>query len=312
MRRAIYLCIASLLSLLPVSARAQNPAVNIVVSDSLVQVHLADGSTLNGRIVSVTDATVTMRTTAGADVSVPRSQIRSVTPVRGTMQDGELWTEDPNTVRLFVTPTGRTLPRGRAQFGVLELFFPFISYGVSDRFTITVGTPVVPGAVGQVFYIAPKVEVLNTPKAHVSASVIGFVGGSNGDFGSAGVLYGVGTFGGNDRAFTVGAGYPFVSGSGDNEIADRPLLVVGGETRVGRRLKLMTESMFVSYHDNDYYDPKTGTTSPRTLWQGLFSGGVRFIGDRISADFGIGLTAGAGGSGCCLPLLNFGYTFGKR
>ncbi|HUP88314.1 MAG TPA: hypothetical protein VM100_03140 [Longimicrobiales bacterium] len=310
MRRFIYLFIASFL--LPLSAHAQNPAPNIVVSDSLVQVRLADGSTLNGVIVSVTDVTVTMRTTAGADVSVPRSQIRSVTILRGTQRNGEVWTEDPNTVRLFVTPTGRTMPRGRAQFGVLELFFPFLSYGVTDRVTITVGTPVAPGIVGQVFYVAPKVEVLSTAKAHVSASVIGFIGGDEGDFGSAGILYGVGTFGSNDRAFTIGAGYPFYAGSGENEIADRPLLVLGGETRVSRRLKLMTESMIVSYRDNFYYDPQTNTTSSRTLWQGLVSGGVRFIGERISADFGLGMTGGDEGSGCCLPLVNFAYTFGKR
>ena len=45
---------------------------------------------------------------------------------------------------------------------------------------------------------------------------------------------------------------------------------------------------------------------------GLFSGGVRFFGERLSGDLGIA----AGGEGtrieCCLPLANFVYNFGPR
>jgi len=41
----------------------------------------------------------------------------------------------------------------------------------------------------------------------------------------------------------------------------------------------------------------------------LVSGGLRFFGERLSADFGIGAAFGDTEAACCLPLVNFVYTF---
>jgi hypothetical protein len=309
MRKLNLLLVIVTMFLAPTLARAQQ-TTGIVVSDSLVEVRLADGSTLFGKIVAVTESEVSLRTTAGAQVTVPRAQIRSVRIVRGTAQhNGEVWPEDTNTSRLFLTPTGRSLPAGRAQFGVLELFFPFISYGIDDRFTLTAGTPIIPELIGEIYYVAPKLEIVRTPTAHVSASVLGFFGGSEGEFGSAGVLYGVGTFGTPDKSVTVGGGFPFYAGNGENELASRPVIILGGEYRSSRRIKFMTETLLFSYRDCQL--DSNYNCHDVTKWQALIGGGLRFIGERISADAGLGVAAGQDG-GCCLPLVNFAYTFGKR
>jgi hypothetical protein len=68
--------------------------------------------------------------------------------------------------------------------------------------------------------------------------------------------------------------------------------MVGGESRISRRLKFLTENYFV---------PSEGAA--------LLSGGVRFFGERLSADFGIGAAFGDGDNACCLPLVNFVYSF---
>ena len=57
-----------------------------------------------------------------------------------------------------------------------------------------------------------------------------------------GILYGVGTFGGPNSNFTVLVGYGFA----DTDFADRPLIVLGGESRVGRRTFFVTEVLFYS------------------------------------------------------------------
>ena len=43
---------------------------------------------------------------------------------------------------------------------------------------------------------------------------------------------------------------------------------------------------------------------------GLVAGGIRFFGERLSADAGLGFAVGED-SGCCIPVVNFVYSFGR-
>ncbi|HEX2190516.1 MAG TPA: hypothetical protein VHG51_16525 [Longimicrobiaceae bacterium] len=278
------------LALPPAPAAAQVPE-RIAPSDTLVQVRLADGSTLFGRVVAVEDERVVLETEAGARVEVTRAQIRSLRPVAGRVRDGEVWEEDPHATRLFFAPTGRALRAGEGYFGVYELFFPFVTFGVADRLTVAAGTPIVPGAIGEFAYVGPKLLLVDAPRMQVSAGVFaGFFDG-----GTAGIAYGVGTWGDRDDAITAGAGWGFTTDGDDSEVSSKPLVMLGGETRAGRRTKLLTENYFVFGESG-----------------GIVSGGVRFFGDRLSADAGIATLLGAGCDGqCILPVVNFVYSFGR-
>jgi hypothetical protein len=276
---------------LPRPAAAQVDTVAIV-ADSLYTIRLSDGSVLYGRVTEQTADALTVETQSGATVRLRRDQIVSIARLQGRVVNGEVWGDDPHATRLFFGPTARAIPRGEGYFGVYELFFPFVSYGVTDRFTISGGTPVVPEAIGQVFYLAPKYEVLRTPTASAAVGVLALFATGQEEFGSVGLLYGVGTFGSPDRALTVGATVPFVAADGENEVGDQPVFMVGGEARMSRRTKFITENYFMPGESG-----------------GLISGGVRFFGERLSADFGLGAGFGDGDNVCCLPLLNFVYSF---
>lgn len=287
---------------------AQVPA-QLVVSDTVYEVQLADGSTIIGRVVSVSGDNVTLETQAGVRVQVTRSQIRSIRPVQGRIQDGEVWRDDPHGTRLFFAPTGRSLARGEGYFGVYELFFPFVTYGITDSFIITAGTPIVPGAIGEFAYFGPKLRIINAPRAQLSAGV--FAGLWEG--GTAGVAYGVGTWGGRDNALTAGAGWLFAADSDNAEFNNRPLLMLGGELRTGARTKLLTENYLFTYKDECAdFDPTRGTCRSGTEAVGLLSVGLRFFGERLSADAGVGLGVGTDDVTCCIPLVNFVYSFGRR
>ena len=285
---ALLCAIAGALAM-PARGHAQTPATppEVVASDTLREIRLADGSVLFARVESVEGDLVTLMTQAGVRLQVDRAQIRSVRPARGQVRTGEVWRDDPTGTRLFFAPTGRNLAAGEAYFGVYELFFPFATYGVTDRITIAGGTPVIPGAFGQVAYLAPKLAIIQSERLNVAAGV--FAGFYEGE--SAGIVYGVGTWGGRDNAVTAGAGFGF--GSGD--LSDEPLLMIGGEARTGRQLKLITENYFVP--------GQSGM---------LVSGGVRFFGERLSADVGLGALVSSQETEGPLPLVNFVYTFGKR
>ncbi len=290
----------------PAAAQQPDAVSRLTVSDTIYEIRLRDGSTLFGRVVAAEGDSVSLLTRAGARVTVGRAQIRSVAPVRGSVRNGEVWPEDPNRTRLFFGPTARTLRAGEGYVGAYELFLPFVAIGVSDRFTLAGGTPIVPGAIGRVWYLAPKVELVRRERFQLSSGVLAFA-----DFDSdddpIGVVYGAGSWGGADNSVPGGAGWAFAG----SDIEHRPVLMAGGETRVSGRVKLVTENYlyFGRERSDPYYAPEP---TYETEFVGLLGGGVRIFGERLSGDLGIGAGVGSQDFGCCIPLVNFVYNFGRR
>ncbi|MDW7681106.1 MAG: hypothetical protein SCK70_11110 [bacterium] len=81
-----------------------------------------------------------------------------------------------------------------------------------------------------------------------------------------GVFYAVTTIGGPDASLTMGLGYGFV----DNDFADKPLLMLGGEKRLSRRLAFVSENWVMPGVDNPF-----------------ISYGVRFFGEKLSVDLAL-------------------------
>ena len=160
-------------------------------ADTIYEFILRDGSRLYGTVVSEDAERVVVLTTSGARVEVPRAQIERRRVAAGTARDGQYWGEDPNLSRLFFTSTARPLPKGEGYVSSFMLFFPFVAYGVTDRFTMAGGTPIIPEAIGRVFYLAPKFTVAQRDRASYAVGALGFF--SSRDEGSARVLYGPGT-----------------------------------------------------------------------------------------------------------------------
>ena len=266
-------------------AIAQVEVEALTPGEDLYEIRLLDGSVLFARVTAVEGETIVLVTLVGVRIEVERSQIRTARPAEGRVVGGEFWREDPNSSRLFFSATGRTLRRGEAYIGTYILVLPFFAIGLTDRITLAAGAPVLFGR-WEPFYVAPKVQVFSTARSAISVGTLAFffddeVGGIN---------YGVGTFGTPDHALTVGLGFGF---AGD-QFYNQPVAMIGGETRTGRRFKLVTENYFLPGEDGL-----------------LFSFGFRFIGERFSADLGIAGFAGDTASECCLPLLNFSYAFGR-
>ena len=273
------------------TARAQVAPAVIAVADTVKQIRLTDGSVFYGRIVAVDGDLVTIQLESGTRIEVTRPQIYSVQRTASRLVRGERWEADPNATRLFFGPTGRALGRGTGYFAVYELLMPFLSYGITDRISISGGTPIVPAAMGELLYLAPKVTVISRPGVDFAAGAIAFF--LPGEDESLGLAYGVGTFGTSDNAFTAGVGVPFIAGEED-DIADRVVIMFGAEARASRRTKFIGESYFVPGEAG-----------------GVLALGVRFFGERLSADAGLGFLLGDD-AGCCLPIVNFVYVFGEQ
>lgn len=297
LRRAlvtVLIAIAPVALLRPDAAHAQPPAAQLPADGAraagppaaaaMLELILRDGSRLFGTVESETPDEIVLRTAGGTVVRVRRSEIASLGSVKGSLVNGEFLPADPNATRLFFGPTGRSLGRGKTYLGVYEFVMPFVQVGVTDRLSIGGGTPLVAGIDDwdRPFWITPKLQILNRERTQLAVGTFHvFDGGGDG----GGVGYVVATQGDSRASFTAGAGLAYGTGGGRSGI-----VMVGGERQVRRNLKLITEN----------YVWKNGN--------GVASAGVRFFGDRLSADLALGVPIGLG-EFIAFPVLNFVYAF---
>ncbi len=245
------------------------------------QLTLSDGSVLYGRIESMTPDAIVFRSIAGAVLTVARGDIVDLREARGRLVDGEFQPADPHNTRLFFAPTARALRKGEGYAGVYEVFLPFAQVGITDRFSIGGGTPLVFGGGGaHPVWVTPKLQVLARDTTQAAVGVIHITGTGDHD---AGIAYGVTTVGTPEKAATVGLGYAY---SGHARTA---IVMVGGEYRASRHIKWMTENWI--WHGGD----------------GFVSGGVRFLGEHLSAD--IGLVVPLVDSPLAFPIVSFAWHF---
>ncbi len=270
-------------------AAAQEPSVQVVVPDSGVvqELRLTDGTVYYGRVVGTGDP-VRFELVNGDVVEVRRARIRSLAEVEARVVEGEVWPPDPNVTRLFFGPTGRSVPQGQGYLAMYEIVMPFLAVAVHDRVTLAGGFPLFfgEGTFLQVFWLAPKVQVMRAPGFQAAVGALSFFSRETGGE-SAGIVYAVGTFGRtNDRSVTAGIGYGYAR----SEFADQPVLMVGGESRVSRGVKLLTEN---------WVFPREGV---------IVSAGPRFFGEHLTADLGLAVPL-FGGDVFAFPLVNFVYNW---
>ncbi|MEX2272433.1 MAG: hypothetical protein WD690_13235 [Vicinamibacterales bacterium] len=287
MLRTTLAAVAMVLATTPVFGQEPPTAQRQVETGAteLYELVLKDGSRAFGTVEREDEREVVFRTHAGAVLTAQRQEIVSLRIVKGRIQNGEFVRSDSHHTRLFFAPTARSLEKGQVSVGVFEFLAPFVQVGVTDRFSIGGGTPLVIGIDEDFrpFWVTPKFQVHRGENTQVAVGVLQMFN-SSGD--SGGIAYGVATFGSSDNAVTAGAGIAY---SGDSSGG---VVMVGGERRAHRNLKLITENY---------------------VWQegnGIVSGGIRFLGERLSADLALAVPIGAGDF-IAFPVVNFVYLFGS-
>ena len=134
-------------------------AEEIAPSDSLLSISLKDGTILKGKIIKEDETTIIVITMGSIEIKVPKASIVSINQIRGRLTEGVFYRFDPNYSRLMFAPTGRPLRQGEGYFSDYYVFFPGISYGITDNIGFMAGASVIPGLglTEQVKYLAPKI-----------------------------------------------------------------------------------------------------------------------------------------------------------
>ncbi len=254
------------------------------------QIELIDGSVLIGKIMSEDEHTIQFLTNSNIEMSIPVEQVRKKERISGRIVKGQLWRSDPNRTRLFFAPTGKALKAGQGYFSVYEIFFPTVAVGITNYIAVAGGISLFPGSSEQLLYLAPKVTPVQADKFDLSAGVLLLKIPDEDE--TAGILYGVSTYGTENSALTLGIGFAFAGG----EFADKPVFALGGEVRVGRYVKLISENWLIPNSDVQ-----------------VISVGIRFFGENLAADFALIHPLGSDIEGFpFLPWIGFAYNFGNK
>lgn len=271
---------------------------NSTSQDSLIVIELKDGTILKGKVLKQDASFFLIESTSGLEVRVPFDKILSHKfVIQGSAED-KFTRSDPNYSRLMFGPTGRPLSEGEGYFSDYYIFFPGVSYGFTDNFTLMAGFSIIPGASfnEQLKFISPKIGIRSSEEFAMSVGALYMT--VAGEF-AAGIAYGVATFGNIDKSLTTGIGFGFSKEEGESlNWADTPIIMLGGNIRLSNSIALVSENWII-------LDNEIG------LENQPFGLALRFFGDRVAVDAGFIITAEVLKHGFPVPWLSFVYNFGN-
>jgi hypothetical protein len=153
-----------------------------------------------------------------------------------------------NGNRLFFAPTARGLRKGEGSLQDVNIYIIGANYGITDYISLGGYITLIPGAglTNQFLVLTPKVSFPVRKNLHVGAGVLyvripDFDGALDRSYG-AGIFYGAATYGSADNNVTVGLGYGFFEGN----IGSTPIVQVGGQKRISRRISLISENYIIA------------------------------------------------------------------
>jgi hypothetical protein len=275
-------------------ARVAADKLRIPGADKTQIVTLQDGSVLTGRITKIEADNVNFSSTVG-ELSISVDQIGDIREVSSSsFKSGKYWFKNPNQTRLYIAPTGRTLEAGTGYFSDIWVFFPSVSFGITNNIAVGGGVSLFPGVdlADQLFYVFPKVGLAVSDRVAIAGSVlivrIPNAGDEIDEPKTAGILFGTCTVGSEDNSLTFGLGHGYAG----SDFAEKPAVLLGGEYRFSRRLSFVSENWIFPGAD-----------------QPLISYGVRFIGQSISVDLAFINVAGDDAIFPGVPFLSFVWNF---
>lgn len=177
-----------------------------------------------------------------------------------------------NGERLFFGPTARNLRKGEGSVQDIDVFLLTANYGISNNFSMGVIASFIPALGGNnLFGLTPKASFPLSSNVRVGAGALVLFSGGD----AAGVTYANATVGSADHNLTGGVGFGFSGGGG---FGSTPVLMVGGATRVGRRISLVDETYVVHSSSRNGQQSSTGVAG---------IAGLRVAWPRISGGLGL-------------------------
>lgn len=235
-------------------------------------VTLNDGSTVSGKLLSITDNEVVIQSGTIGDVRLQKENIKTMTPVSSfDEKESGIWFTNPNPTKYLIGNSAIPLQKRTGYYQNTWIFLNSFSYGITDNISITGGFEIfsilAAGEGPFAFFINPKVSFKVAENFYAGANILyANTIRTIDDFGGLGTLNGFATYGNTNNNITCAVGWGYAGG----EFSSKPLITVSGMARASKRIGFVSENWLVPGIDSGYY--------------GIFSYGIRFLGEKTSID----------------------------
>ena len=234
-----------------IPATAVSNAPDTYLLGRVYRVETQQGTAFTGTLVSISLKALEFDANELGHITLERSQIRQADlqgPRSATVVPGKAGYYDiGNGNRLFFAPTGRGLRKGEGTLQDAELYLVGVNYGITDNLSLGGYVSIFPFQPldQQFLMLTPKLSYPISDKLHMGFGLLYIrvpTFESSGSATTAGIGYGVLTYGSADDNLTVGLGYGFVEG----EIGSTPTIQLGGQKRLSRRISLVSENFIIA------------------------------------------------------------------
>lgn len=254
-----------------------------------------DGNEYVGEIVLQTEKELKLRTQSLGTITLQLISIKKMEKVSfENIRNNEVWLENPEASRYFVNSSSYNLKKGEGYYQNVWVVFNQLTYGITDNFSLGVGTiPVFLFGADEVpIWLTPKVSI-PVKEDELALGAGAFMGTVLGEDSSFGILYGTSTFGSREKNLTLGLGYGYV----DGDFASAPTVTLSAMIRTGKRGYFITDNYFLSTGDDTV---------------GILSFGGRRLWSNVALDYG-GIIPINGDTGdlIIIPWLGISFAFGR-
>ncbi|MBS0011000.1 MAG: hypothetical protein KFF49_06305 [Bacteroidales bacterium] len=257
-----------LLCLMQASVYAQ---ADVQVSKEYM-IKLKDGGTFTGKVLSQNAEQIVLETASMGTVTIQRYNIDEMRLLSsGDAMKG--WYPNPNPSKYLIGSSAIAPEKGSGYYQNSWIFFNSFSYAFTDFFSITGGFEIFSlfagpeGVYG--FYLNPKASYEVMDNLHLGGNILyANTIRTVDEFGGLGTLNGFATYGNDNNNITASVGWGFA----ESEFSSKPLITISGMVRASKRIGFVSENWII---------PNVGEEGS---YYGLFSYGIRFLGENISFD----------------------------
>lgn len=283
-----------------------------------VIIETVNGTSYFGEIKGLEGGILTIKSLLMGPFKIQSNTISKITLSEAYVnQRGSTWFTNPNATRYFFAPSAIPLRKQEGYYQNAYLLANSVNVGITNNITIGGGV-VIP----LLFYVTPKVSFKAAKNFYLGGGVLlthSFI--SDFDL-SAGIGYGLATYGSYEHNVTIGAGYGYAKFNNEYKTTPMPIVTVNGMTRIAKKLSLVTENWLIpraGYNKEvttSTYDP-FGNPYVETVYEkkefysAVLSLGFRFMpSSKTSVDFSVvGIHTNPGQNDLLLPYLDFVYKF---
>lgn len=237
-------------------------------------VTLNDGSTISGKLVSITDNEVVIQSGTLGEIRLPKANIKTMTLV-SSFDDKKsgIWFTNPNPSKYLLGNSAIPMEKKSGYYQNTWVFVSSFSYGITNNLSIAGGFEIISLMAGEdgpyAFYINPKASFKVANNFYAGANILyaNTIRYAE-DFGGLATFNGFATYGNSNNNVTCALGW----GWADGEFSSKPVIIISGMARASKRIGFVSENWIVPgiADDGGYY--------------GIFSYGIRFLGEKTSID----------------------------